>query len=683
MLTATVVYDILNIDGFDKNKKYDPFKNQFSILIHKRPTKSQLKTLKSKFNEESMSRAYFASCDQCPDGVFPFFMANSGAEKYELKNGPGIIDLVEEKTFNRDLILEEIQNLGFMCPFEPCESYLKQCPLDEFKVICDPTSSFGEMFLLIYSPAIMQQLTEAAKKNERIKQEARKKEEEDAAAAEAAEYARKNAVYVEKPFVVKPYVSETADATAEEVESSARKSSSDLLKISISYRQPPKKHGRDWDHELHHLIEIQPRNINENALRRKEKDHGAQVVPHTSSSSCQTNWVRKANKIVQYNSIQGDDADMTLVASSLSRTLPMFERALLENETIDIFSDSIKSQENNDDAQVIRAEIETQLKEIRNFTDLEHSKSRTISCIDWHPSTRGVVATSTGRASSPGSKINSATVPEQSFILIWDFSKWIIPAVLLKSPCDCPIFKFNPTKPNIVVAGCDNGQVILWEISEKDYDSSAPQCDQGKGSAFSYGSDTTSKGRCIIQPTAMSQSSHQRLITDLMWLPSSLQINSKGQLLQKDFITDETFQFMTIAGDGHVIFWDTRFELINSGQLPHIAKVRPSKTPQQKPVQKNDKSMIVGKSAWTPLYSIKTKRLDGLGELSPGKFLSASSPMSVTNEEQSTNVSRYFNISSDLSESASENKKSFCFLFLDFSLSTVLLFERRRGAYGN
>ena len=470
-----------------------------------------------------MSRAYLTSHDLCPDGVSPFFMANSGAEKYKLKNGPGIVDLVQERTFSKDLVLEEIRSLGFMCPFEPCETYLKQCPLDEFKVICDPTSKYGEMFLLVYSPVVMQELSEIAENNERMKQEARRKEEEDTATAEAAEYARHNVVYVEKPFIAKPYVSRTADATAEEVERSTKTSSGDLFKVSITYRQPLKICVRDWDHEVHHLIEIQPRNTNENEFRRKEKDCAVQVAPLSSSSSCQTNWARKVNKIIQYESIQCDDVDMTSVAFSLSQALPMFERALLENETIDIFSDAIKSQESNDDAQVIRAEIETQLKEVRNFTDLEYSKGRTISCIDWHPSKRGVVATSTSSVTaSHENKIDCATI-KPSFILIWDFSKWILPMMLLKSPCDCSIFKFNPTKPNIVAAGCDNGQVILWDTSENDTHQS--QSDQAKGSTFSYGSDTTKKGRCVVQPTAMSQSSHRRLITDLIWLPPSSQVS--------------------------------------------------------------------------------------------------------------------------------------------------------------
>ena len=37
--------------------------------------------------------------------------------------------------------------------------------------------------------------------------------------------------------------------------------------------------------------------------------------------------------------------------------------------------------------------------------------------------------------------------------------------LLLEAPDDIYTFKFCPTDPNIIVAGCINGQVVLWDIS--------------------------------------------------------------------------------------------------------------------------------------------------------------------------------------------------------------------------
>ena len=67
---------------------------------------------------------------------------------------------------------------------------------------------------------------------------------------------------------------------------------------------------------------------------------------------------------------------------------------------------------------------------------------------------------------------------------------------------------------------------------------------------------------------------------DIAWLPCHVQINAKGQLLAKQYLTSETHQFFTISGDGYVLFWDIRFEDIMMGKIPHIAKVKGMKQPQ-------------------------------------------------------------------------------------------------------
>ena len=38
--------------------------------------------------------------------------------------------------------------------------------------------------------------------------------------------------------------------------------------------------------------------------------------------------------------------------------------------------------------------------------------------------------------------------------------------LLLEAPDDIMSFRFSPTDPNIIVGGCLNGQVVLWDISQ-------------------------------------------------------------------------------------------------------------------------------------------------------------------------------------------------------------------------
>lgn len=40
-----------------------------------------------------------------------------------------------------------------------------------------------------------------------------------------------------------------------------------------------------------------------------------------------------------------------------------------------------------------------------------------------------------------------------------------------------------------------------------------------------------------------------------------LKVNSKGQLLGSEFITENTHQFITVASDGQCLIWDTRYQV--------------------------------------------------------------------------------------------------------------------------
>jgi len=74
-------------------------------------------------------------------------------------------------------------------------------------------------------------------------------------------------------------------------------------------------------------------------------------------------------------------------------------------------------------------------QEFQSFTDLEFSKERTITCIDWHPSIKGVVAVSVGERLSFDDRVDNAhrIIMTPSLILIWSFSDPIHPQVIRKS----------------------------------------------------------------------------------------------------------------------------------------------------------------------------------------------------------------------------------------------------------
>ena len=464
-----------------------------------------------------------------PDGVFPFFVSNQAAESYGLKNGPAIVDLIRRKTFNTSEILSEIQRLGFMCAFEPCEQELKRCGLDEFVVVCDSTSKYGEMFLLLYSQDSIETFKSDAEIQDLVKEEAAQKAKKEADEREAAIAARKKAVYVEKPFYPREYVSTTSGKTSREVDALAINQRRELLSFTIS--RPVSMINRslkleDKSQDQSGYLDFRPQKVPEFDLVSKLKDNAVQAAPATIDKTSQTKWKRNVNKCIQYESLTHVDfgySDKEVwenIGTFLENTVGIVECALQENETVDIYADYLEIAHREECIDIL-PESDTIFKEICNFTDLEYNKGKDLTCIDWHPTRTDIIAASAcQRISFEDAQVMSCK-PVASYISIWYLGNQIHPILVLGGPLDCPIFRFNPSSPDIVVAGCINGQILMWKISDLE------EC---------IASSTTSKrddrleaacSKYLVKPVAMShpEFSHKRMVSDMLWMPPHLQVS--------------------------------------------------------------------------------------------------------------------------------------------------------------
>ena len=103
---------------------------------------------------------------------------------------------------------------------------------------------------------------------------------------------------------------------------------------------------------------------------------------------------------------------------------------------------------------------------------------------------------------------------------------------------------------------------------------------------------------------------HKRGVADLTWLPPDSQINWRGQFLEKSLCEGPTHQFVTVSGDGQVLFWDTRYADIAAGNLPKVGRR------QGKQDDKPGKDGKLPQVLWLPLFRMQLKRLEGVGELS-------------------------------------------------------------------
>ena len=73
------------------------------------------------------------------------------------------------------------------------------------------------------------------------------------------------------------------------------------------------------------------------------------------------------------------------------------------------------------------------LKEYQSFSDIHNSKNKLVTCVQWHPTLKGIVAMSLAENYNLYDRIDNAakSVISSSLILIWSFVDPIQPKVYL------------------------------------------------------------------------------------------------------------------------------------------------------------------------------------------------------------------------------------------------------------
>ncbi len=303
--------------------------------------------------------------------------------------------------------------------------------------------------------------------------------------------------------------------------------------------------------------------------------YSIQVVPQFTSTASQTTWFRKVNSATQYEAAELPPhlRAISLSSPSLSSFLArLFETnlglALQQNSSFDAFRpdfpDLVEEEETT-----FGGKADNILKEIQSFTDLAHSKDKPLSCIDWMPGAKGVVAVACLETSNFEDRISQSGKVRSSIILIWNFVDPIHPQALLESPSDVTCMRFHPSIPTTLVAGCANGQVIFYDLSST-LTSTSPLQESKKNR------EGDKKRVPLIQYSVASsiEAGHRTTVLDLVWLPPSMEVSAKGKLNVntdaippllrsasiKGLVPDVlTYQFATSAPDGQILIWDTRF----------------------------------------------------------------------------------------------------------------------------
>lgn len=562
-----------------------------------------------------------------PPGIFPLFLRGSTLEKYGMKTGEGVNDVLRFKYINKDELLKEIQIAGVMSDFSPAKKQIESCPDNEVLVFVDHLQRYGESFLICYTSEAKENLiNELNEQEEALKQqllEEQRIEEEK----RAAEEAKKNIVYEDKPIEINPWITPTAAESEIEVRQLHHTPFRPIISFEVlrpKRLSKQKVYFTDRNADVGGVAEFRPyKDPNFRAIR--ERDNGIQVAPTVCDGFAQTAYFRPLNKAVQYESTSSSTSTHTSTETDkeeipdsllafLEKAVVEIEKALQQNESVDIFNDAFhfSAEEGDEDTQA-----ENELREVKNFADANYSKSRALVAIDWMPKAQGLIAVSAIRNISFDQRIFSLKQTSySSYVMLWDFRQLVKPLVLMQSPFEVLTFRFNKVQNHIIAGGCLTGQVVLWDISDalklslkKNYRS-----DLKKQQTFNLNpedDDDDEQSLQPVQPLLISSidNSHKKPINDLYWLPPHTQINHRGLIVADEYLDGNSYQFVTVASDGFVMVWDIRYEQIFRDELKFIG--RSKNIPTEKLSNKEG-----GKPLWAPIFKTHLKRLENTGQKS-------------------------------------------------------------------
>ncbi|TRY59370.1 hypothetical protein DNTS_013991, partial [Danionella cerebrum] len=198
----------------------------------------------------------------------------------------------------------------------------------------------------------------------------------------------------------------------------------------------------------------------------------------------------------------------------------------------------------------------------------------------------GVMAVSMMERASLEERIESSTrlLLNPSCILFWSFSDPIHPQLQLECPDDILCFQFCPSDPNILAAGCVNGQIKTSMIPVVRY--------------------------CAVSGI---EHGHKAPITDLQWLPETFEVSRLGLPVENS--SGMSVQLVSCAPDCCVLFWDLRLPRVVSRSMTDVRQKSVDK-PLENPhgVPNTFKHLNL---TWKPFIRVSLPKMGSSGEYSP------------------------------------------------------------------
>ncbi|XP_074025268.1 missing minor mitochondria isoform X2 [Leptinotarsa decemlineata] len=309
---------------------------------------------------------------------------------------------------------------------------------------------------------------------------------------------------------------------------------------------------------------------------RKRIDASVQVAPQYLTTEAQTTCTYPSNAATQYHYDVNDDEQLFQkckqnIISYANENIEDLSELLRVNGAIDLYTDDYSALITND-TKFSKISSDEEVQEYMSFMDVNLCKGKMIADAVWHPMWTGIIAIAYANAApnvyQSGPKMEDnvlKAVHGLNSVLIWSCLDGLRPKLILETPREVHKLSFCKFDENILIGGCSNGQIIIWDIRnklQKVDEFEILTTAQQRYRAYMHSLMGWMKNihdLSIVRPTAISdlRYSHKRPVTGINWLSPYYEFSKIGNLMEipEDW-DNHSMQFLSSSEDGTILIWD-------------------------------------------------------------------------------------------------------------------------------
>ncbi|KAM7388182.1 hypothetical protein PAMP_024376 [Pampus punctatissimus] len=542
-----------------------------------------------------------------PEDIFPMVLTSATQELFGCRADEDVTGENPYKLLKKDDIIQDIKTRAAVSDFSPVKQTVLDYPEDEILLVFDRDFTYDQSFYLVLTPEAKDRILSPP---EPETQEVFLNE-------------------VTKTPATNQWISLGSEQEIDEesVKETREKLWYKFSRVRRKFGIPVCFSDRSTADAKDGYLECASYQDSRFSIKQMQRDCGMQAVPRLRSSSAQTQWKFLRNIFTQYTprELSKDEKENILQSESLKNfckaVTPRVLQALQQEEIMNVFFDDWKALGTGAEGGDWSGKVSEGLMLYQAFTVQKYTKDKKISSINWHPTIYGVIAVALTEKKEERLNESTTLVVRPSLILFYSLSDPANPQLLLECPDDILAFEFCPSDPNIIVGGCVNGQVVLWDISAH---VTHLQGTQPSGKKLSVNTDTfdlddnKENKTPIVRYCAVSalESSHKAPITDVQWLPQTFEVTRTGLPVENKY--NISVQVVTCSPDCSLMFWDIRASKL----LSHSASDRTQNVdqkPQMSPYSVPDTFKHLDRT-WKPLFRVSLPKISSSGEFAPLKF---------------------------------------------------------------